>query len=136
MAFFLISLAVYGGLMGLLHTKTILAAAVANGVCLMYSVLSIGSYEPFAGAYPEEYGSFCMVAAFAFLMVQRSREMSDENRKLNFHLQEEKKKKTDHLRRLLTERSQLISELGHDMKSPLTSLSNMAQIIQIGRAHV
>ena len=50
MAFFLISLAVYGGLMGLLHTKTVLAAAVANGVCLMYSVLSIGYYEPFAGA--------------------------------------------------------------------------------------
>ena len=131
MAFFLISLAVYGGLMGLLHTKTVLAAAVANGVCLMYSVLSIGSYEPFAGAYPEEYGSFCMVAAFAFLMVQRSREMSDENRKLNFHLQKEVAEKTDHLRRLLTERSQLISELGHDMKSPLTSLSNMAQIIRL-----
>ena len=29
------------------------------------------------------------------------------------------------------ERGQLISELGHDMKSPLTSLSNMAQIIRL-----
>lgn len=131
MAFFLISLTVYGGFMGLLHIKIILAAATANGVCLLYSVLSIGYYEPFAGAYPEEYGAFCMVIAFAVLMVQRSHDMVKENIKLNFHLQEEVEEKTEHLRKLLMERGQLIAELGHDMKSPLTSLSNMAQIIRL-----
>lgn len=131
MAFLLISLTVYAGLMGLLHVRIILAAATANGFCLLYSVLTIGYYEPFAGAYPEEYGAFCMVIAFAVLMVQRSREMADENRKLNLHLQEEVEEKTEHLRKLLTERGQLIAELGHDMKSPLTSLSNMAQIIRL-----
>ncbi|MDE7197919.1 MAG: HAMP domain-containing histidine kinase [Lachnospiraceae bacterium] len=131
MAFFLVSLTVYGGFMGLLHIKTILAAATANGVCLLYSVLSIGYYEPFAGAYPEEYGAFCMVAAFAVLMVQRNTDMVKENMKLNFHLQEEVEEKTEHLRKLLMERGQLIAELGHDMKSPLTSLSNMAQIIRL-----
>lgn len=131
MAFLLISLSVYGGFMGLLHIKIILAAAIINGICLIYSVLSIGYYEPFVGAYVEEYGAFCMVGAFAFLMVQRSRKMAAENRQLNLHLQEEVSEKTEHLRRLLAERGQLISELGHDMKSPLTSLSNMAQIIRL-----
>ena len=131
MAFFLISLSVYGGFMEIHYIKIVLAAAVANGVCLIYSVLSIGYYEPFIGAYPEEYGSFCMVIAFAFLMVQRSREMTTENRRLNLCLQEEVADKTEHLRRLLTERGQLIAELGHDMKSPLTALSNMAQIIRL-----
>lgn len=131
MAFFLISLTVYGGFMGLLHIKIMLAAATANGVCLLYSVLSIGYYEPFSGAYPEEYGVFCMVIAFAVLMVQRSHDMVKENIKLNFHLQEEVEEKTEHLRKLLMERGQLIAELGHDMKSPLTSLSNMAQIIRL-----
>lgn len=131
MAFCMISLTVYRGLIGLPHVKTVLAAAVANGVCLFYSVLSIGYYEPFVGAYPEEYGAFCMVIAFAVLMVARSRDMAAENRKLNLHLQEEVEEKTEHLRRLLMERGQLIEELGHDMKSPLTSLSNMAQIIRL-----
>ena len=131
MAFLLISLTVYGGFMGMLHIKIILAAATANGICLFYSVLTIGYYEPFAGAYPEEYGAFCMVIAFAVLMVQRSREMAAENIKLNLHLQEEVEEKTEHLQKLLIERGQLISELGHDMKSPLTSLSNMAQIIRL-----
>lgn len=131
MACLLISLTVYGGFMGLLHTKIIQAAAAANGICLIYSVLTIGYYEPFVGAYPEEYGAFCMVIAFAVLMVQRSREMTAENIKLNLHLQEEVEEKTEHLQKLLVERGQLIAELGHDMKSPLTSLSNMAQIIRL-----
>lgn len=131
MAFLLISLTVYGALMGHRHIGIILAAAAANGICLFYSVLSIGAYEPFAGAYPEEYGAFCMVIAFAVLMVRRNKEMAAENRKLNLHLQEEVEEKTRHLHNLLTERGQLIAELGHDMKSPLTSLSNMAQIIRL-----
>ena len=121
----------YGCFLGLPHTKTALAATAANSTCLLYSVLSIGYYEPFTGAYPEEYGAFCMVFAFAVLMVRRSREMTAENRKLNLHLQEEVQEKTEHLQKLLTERGQLIAELGHDMKSPLTSLSNMAQIIRL-----
>lgn len=131
MSFFLVSLTVYGALIGLRHAKIVLAAAAADGVCLFYSVLTIGSYEPFAGAYPEEYGAFCMVAAFAILMVRQSKALTEENQKLNLHLQEEVEEKTEHLQKLLTERSQLIAELGHDMKSPLTSLSNMAQIIRL-----
>lgn len=131
MAGILISLTVYGCFMRLAHVKTALAAAAANGLCLFYGVLTIGTYEPFIGAYPEEYGAFSMVLAFAVLMVQRSREMAAENQKLRLHLQEEVHEKTQHLQKLLTERSQLIAELGHDMKSPLTSLSNMAQIIRI-----
>lgn len=131
MAFFLISLTVYGGFMGMLHAKIILSAAAANGICLFYSVLTIGYLEPFAGAYPEEYGAFSMVIAFAVLMVRRNQEMIKENIKLNLHLQEEVEEKTEHLHKLLMERGQLIAELGHDMKSPLTSLSNMAQIIRL-----
>lgn len=126
-----ISLTVYGSLAGTSHAGVILAASAANGICQLSSVLSIGKYEPFVGAYPEEYGVFCMVIAFSVLMARRSRDMALENQRLHLHLQEEVQEKTDHLQKLLSERSQLISELGHDMKSPLTSLSNMAQIIRL-----
>lgn len=126
-----ISLTIYGCFTGIRYSMAVLASATANGICLLYSVLSIGCYEPFIGAYPEEYGSFCMVMAFAVLMVQRSRILTEENQKLNLHLQEEVREKTLHLQKLLMERGQLIAELGHDMKSPLTSLSNMAQIIRL-----
>lgn len=131
MACFLIGLTVYGGFAGTPHSGAILAASAANGICQLYSVFSIGQYEPLAGAYPEEYGAFCMVIAFAILMVRRNRAMAEENLRLQLHLQEEVREKTQHLQELLRERGQLISELGHDMKSPLTSLSNMAQIIRL-----
>lgn len=127
----LVGLTVYGCLMGIPHAGTILAAACANGICIFYGVLSIGRYEPLVGAYPEEYGAFCMVVAFAILMVKRSHAMAAENTRLQLHLQEEVIEKTQHLQELLMERGQLIAELGHDMKSPLTSLSNMAQIIRL-----
>lgn len=127
----IIGLTVYGCLMGNPHSGTILAAACANGICLFYGVASIGRFEPLAGAWTEEYGAFCMVLAFAVLMVRRSRAMAAENIRLQLHLQEEVREKTQYLQELLVERGQLISELGHDMKSPLTSLSNMAQIIRL-----
>lgn len=131
MACLLISLTVYGSLAQAPHTGAVLAASTANGICQLYNVLSIGKYEPLTGAYPEEYGVFCMVAAFAVLMVQRNQDMALENQRLHLHLQEEVQEKTGHLKKLLAERSLLIGELGHDMKSPLTSLSNMAQIIRL-----
>ncbi|MCM1386665.1 MAG: HAMP domain-containing histidine kinase [Bacillus sp. (in: Bacteria)] len=131
MAGLLISITVYGCFMGMVHNISLLAAATANGLCLLGSVLTIGHYEPFIGAYPEEYGMFCMVVAYALLMMQQNRATVEENIKLNLHLQEEVQEKTEHLQKLLIEREQLIAELGHDMKSPLTSLSNMAQIIRL-----
>lgn len=119
-----------GCLTGRPHIRIPLAAAAVNGVCLLYGVLSIGHFEPAIGGWPEEYGAFGMVIAFAILMVQRNRDIMTENVRLNLHLQEEVEEKTFHLHQLLSERGQLITELGHDMKSPLTSLSNMAQIIR------
>lgn len=131
MAVLFIALTAYGSFSGARHIGTVLAATTANGICLLYGVLSFGTCEPLVGAYPEEYGGFCMVIAFAALMVARSRDITLENEKLHLHLQEIVQEKTMHLEQLLAERGQLISELGHDMKSPLTSLSNMAQIIRL-----
>lgn len=131
MALFLAGLTAFGCLTGVSNMKTALAAMAANNACLLYDVLTAGYYEPIIGAYPEEYGAFCMVIAFAALMMRRGREMAEENQRLNLRLKEEVQEKTEHLQKLLTERGQLIAELGHDMKSPLTSLSNMAQIIRL-----
>lgn len=130
-AVFLIAAALRGSCMGTPHALPVLAAVTSNGICLFYGVLSIGHFEPILGGWPEEYGAFSMVLVFAALMVQRSQAMASENLRLNEHLKEEVAEKTSHLRLLLTERGQLMAELGHDMKSPLTALSNMAQIIRL-----
>ena len=128
---FLIFAAACGCVLGKPHARPALMAVTANSVCLLYGALTVGRFEPVIGGWPEEYGAFCMVFAFAALMVSRSRAMAAENLRLTGHLQEEVDEKTSHLTQLLKERSQLMAELGHDMKSPLTALSNMAQIIRL-----
>lgn len=127
----LISAAAFGCAREIPCARPALAAVTANGVCLLYGVLAVGQFEPAVGGWPEEYGAFSMVLAFAALMVTRSRTMAAENLRLTGHLREEVDEKTRHLTRLLKERGQLMAELGHDMKSPLTALSNMAQIIRL-----
>lgn len=130
-ALFLIAAAACGCVLGKPYSCPALMAVTANGVCLLYGAVTVGRFEPAVGGWPEEYGAFCMVLAFAALMVSRSRAMAAENLRLTEHLQEEVDEKTRHLTKLLKERGQLMAELGHDMKSPLTALSNMAQIIRL-----
>ena len=130
-ALFLIFSAACGCVLGKPNARPALMAVTANGVCLMCGALTVGRFEPAVGGWPEEYGALCMVFSFAALMVSRSRAMAAENLRLNGHLQEEVEEKTRHLTKLLEERGQLMAELGHDMKSPLTALSNMAQIIRL-----
>lgn len=130
-ALFLIAAAACGCVLGKPYSRPALMAVTANGVCLLYGAVTVGRFEPAVGGWPEEYGAFCMVLAFAALMVSRSRAMAAENLRLTEHLQDEVDEKTRHLTKLLKERGQLMAELGHDMKSPLTALSNMAQIIRL-----
>ena len=128
---FLMGAALCGCIYGRPHARPVLAAVTVNGVCLLFGVLAAGSFEPAVGGWPEEYGALGMVLAFAWLMARRSRGMAAENLRLREHLQEEVEEKTRHLNLLRTERDQLMAELVHDMKSPLTALSNMAQIIRL-----
>ena len=127
MALFLISLALYGCFSSRPHTKLILTAVTINGVFMLYGVMSLGQFEPIVGAWPEEYGGYLMVICFMILMMLRNRKMVADHFQLTENLQKEVGEQTKHLKQLLAERGQLISELGHDMKSPISAFSTMSQ---------
>ncbi len=131
MALFIIIIASYGCISGQNYLKIILSAVTVNGICISYGVLSLGKFEPIIGAWPEEYGTYFMVICFVILMMKRNKEIIIENLNLTNNLKQEVDEKTKHLKLLITERGQLISELGHDMKSPLSSFSMMNQQIQL-----
>lgn len=128
-AAFLIVLSFYGCLARCPYARFTLAAMNVYGVCLLANILCINTFEPIRTGWQDEYGAFFVVILFAVTMQRRSREMLTQNQRLTEHLKEEVESQTRHLNRLLAERGQLLAELGHDMKSPLTSLSNMAQIL-------
>lgn len=128
----LVGIALHGIIAGRAHARFSLAAVTAYSVCLIYNIFFINQFEPIRTGWQDEYGSFLLVLLFGAIMVQRSHAMAADNLRLTEHLQEEVDEKTGYLTRLLNERSQLMAELGHDMKSPLASLSNMVQIIRQG----
>ena len=130
MSMFLILVAMYGCFARCSHSKLMLTAVTVNGVCIFYGVLSLGRFEPIIGAWPEEYGAYFMVICFVILMMMRTKKMVADNLHLTDNLQKEVEAKTKHLKLLLAERGQLISELGHDMKSPLSAFSRMSQSMQ------
>ena len=131
MALILILIALYGCFTRCAHSILILTAVTANGVCILYGVVSLGLFEPIVGAWPEEYGMYFMVICFVIIMMIRNKKMVIDNLRLTENLQEEVELKTKHLKLLLAERGQLISELGHDMKSPISAFFNMSQRIQL-----
>lgn len=128
----LVALSVYGTYMQRPYAGFSLATVISYGVCLFANVFSINAFEPIRTGWQDEYGSFLLVLLFGAVMVQRNHAMAAENLRLTEHLQEEVNKKTKHLSMMLDERSQLMAELSHDMKSPITSLSNIVQIIKLG----
>ena len=130
MALFFVLVALYGCLSRCSHAKLILIAVTINGVCMLYGVTSLGVFEPMVGAWPEEYGVYCMVICFVILMMMRNKKIIADNLYLTENLQKEVDEKTKHLKLLLSERGQLITELSHDMKSPLSAFYSMSQRIQ------
>ena len=113
-------------------SRYLLSAAGLYGVSMAASVLTVGRFEPIRGAWPEEYGGFALVLGFAALMVHRGVLLAAENRRLTYHLQEEVNRKTQALETLLTERRELLANLIHDLKNPLTAVRSYADLVRGG----
>ena len=113
-------------------SRYLLCAAGLYGLSMAVSVLAANRFEPICGAWPEEYGGFALVAGFAALMVHRSVLLMDENRRLTLHLQEEVDRKTRSLETLLTERKELLANLIHDLKNPLTAVRSYTDLVRGG----
>lgn len=126
-ALFLAGAAVFTGSSGSIF---LLAGTAAFGMGLFASMASIGYYEPFYGGWFDEYGSFAMVLCFAVLMIRSNFALVRENELLTLHLQDEVEKKTRDISLLAEERQKLLSELLHDLKSPMSSVMTCVQLIR------
>jgi len=113
-------------------SRYLLCSAGLYGLTMAVSVLTANRFEPVRGAWPEEYGGFVLVAGFAALMVHRGVLLTAENRRLTLHLQEEVDRKTRSLETLLAERKELLANLIHDLKNPLTAVRSYADLVRGG----
>lgn len=114
------------------YAQHLLCASGLFGLCMAASVLAVNRFEPIRGAWPEEYGGFVLVVGFAVLMVHRGFLLTAENQRLNLHLQDEVERKTRALETLLAERRELLANLIHDVKNPLTAVRSYTDLVRSG----
>lgn len=110
----------------------LLCAAGLYGLSVAASVLLTNRFEPICGAWLEEYGGYALVLGFSAQMVRRNVLLSRENRRLTAHLQEEVERKTSSMAVLLSERRELLANLLHDLKNPLSALRSYAELVRSG----
>lgn len=129
---YLIFLSIRGLRADRILSRYLLCASCLYGLSVIAAAISVSYFEPIQGAWPEEYGGFALVIGFAALMVHRGVLLAAENRKLNLHLQEEVDRKTASLQTLLMERRELLANILHDIKNPLTALRSYADLVREG----
>lgn len=112
----------------------LLAADGLFGLSVAASAVMANRLEPIRGAWLTEYGGFALVLGFAALMARRGRLLYRENQHLTAHLQEEVASQTAQVQALLAERRQLLANLLHDLKNPLSALRGYAELVQNGSA--
>lgn len=107
----------------------LLFAAGLYGLSVAASVVTANRFEPICGAWLEEYGGYALVIGFSAQMVRRGVLLTRENRLLTQHLQEEVDRKTHGINVLLRERRELLANLLHDLKNPLSALRSYAELV-------
>lgn len=107
----------------------LLFAAGLYGLSVAASVVTANRFEPIWGAWLEEYGGYALVIGFSAQMVRRGVLLTRENRLLTQHLQEEVDRKTHGINVLLRERRELLANLLHDLKNPLSALRSYAELV-------
>ena len=112
--------------------RFLLCSAGLFGLFAVLSALTVNIFEPIRGAWPEEYGGFLLTAGFAALMVRRALLLAQENNRLTLHLQEEVDRRTQALETLLSERRELLGNLIHDLKNPLSAVHSYAELVRAG----
>lgn len=98
--------------------------------CLLAHMVTLGSYEPIRFGWYEEYGVFGLVLCFAKLMMNKSHAIVLQNEQLRNHLQEEVQTQTQQIKQLLVERQQLLAQMLHDLKKPMSTANLYIQLLK------
>lgn len=129
-ALFLIAVSIYGAFLKSPGSIWLLEGSLANGICLFSNIIQINHYEPIYTGWQDEYGAFILVVCFAVLMSLRNHTLIKEHAYLTSQLTAEVQRQTQEISGLVNERQKLLSELLHDLKSPMASIYAYIQLIQ------
>lgn len=108
----------------------IIPACIFNALMNTYEILSMDQFEPLQYGRFTEYGFYIMILCFAYISIRYNHKLIIENEKLKDHLHDEVNKQFIEIHKLLKDRKNMIQELLHDLKAPLSSSYLYLQLIQ------
>lgn len=107
-----------------------LAGCSVFGVGLIINLFFSNRFEPIRFFWQFEWCGLLLVIIFGAMMVLRSRRILRENDALTNHLEEQVKKRTEEVTRLLDERKAFFSDMAHDLKAPVFATQSFINAIR------
>lgn len=112
------------------ESRYTLTGCLIFGVGLFANLLSANRFEPICFFWQFEWCGLLLVILFGAMMVSRSRRILRENEALTNHLEEQVKKRTEEVTRLLEERKAFFSDMAHDLKAPVFATQSFIEAIR------
>ena len=107
-----------------------LAGCLIFGAGLFMNLMAANRFEPIYFFWQFEWCGLLLVVLFGAMMVSRNRRVLRENEDLTHHLEEQVKKRTEEVTRLLEERKAFFSDMAHDLKAPVFATQSFIEAIR------
>ena len=112
------------------ESRYTLTGCTIFGVGLLANLLFSNRFEPIRFFWQFEWCGLLLVLLFGTMMVSRNRRILQENDMLTNHLEEQVKKRTEEVTRLLEERKAFFSDMAHDLKAPVFATQSFIEAIR------
>lgn len=112
------------------ESRYTLTGCTIFGVGLLANLLFSNRFEPIRFFWQFEWCGLLLVMLFGVMMVSRNRRILQENDMLTNHLEEQVKKRTEEVTRLLEERKAFFSDMAHDLKAPVFATRSFIEAIR------
>lgn len=114
----------------------LLFANVTFLVGFLLNLIYSNRFEPIYGLWIREYLGLIFILIFGILMIFENRRLIEENQRLTTNLEFEVDKRTHQLNQMLKDRKQLLSNVAHDLKAPLTAIQQYLENIELQKEHL
>lgn len=112
------------------ESRYTLAGCIIFGAGLLANLFFSNRFEPIRFFWQFEWCGLLLVLLFGAMMVSRNRRILQENDMLTNHLEEQVKKRTEEVTRLLEERKAFFSDMAHDLKAPVFATQSFIEAIR------
>lgn len=112
------------------ESRYTLTGCLIFGMGLFTNLIWANQFEPICFYWQFEWCGLLLVVLFGIMMAARNRRILRENDALTNHLEEQVKKRTEEVTKLLEERKAFFSDMAHDLKAPVFATQSFIEAIR------